>query len=87
MTVNTLRIFGMSSETAAKYEVISLPAGHNLRLKSQDQTLMVIGGCAWVSVGGEDVVLLHGDSLTLNKGRGDAYVSALGGKSVMFEVR
>ncbi len=82
----TLQIVGISSETAAKVEVMALPAGRHLSLKANGQTLIVLSGSAWVTFKGEDFILRRGESLTLAGHAVDACISAVGNKPVMLEV-
>lgn len=89
MTLYTpaLQLVGISSETAAKVEVIALPVGRHLSLKAYGQTLVVLNGSAWVSFDGADFILRRGESVTLHTSPLTACVSAVGDKPVMMEVR
>ncbi|MBZ0317238.1 MAG: hypothetical protein K8L91_12520 [Anaerolineae bacterium] len=85
--IPALQLVGISSETAAKVEVIALPVGRHLSLKAHGQTLVVLNGSAWVSFDGADFILRRGESVTLNTSPLSACVSAVGDKPVMLEVR
>jgi hypothetical protein len=57
-------------------------------MPTNGQTLMVVSGCAWVSLNGEDVIVRRGETLALtgHRRKHTAVLSALGSERLVCEV-
>lgn len=51
--------------------------GETSRIARAGQTLRVVSGCAWITFGGEDRIVLPGEDVLLEPGDDAAVVSAL----------
>ena len=69
-----------SGEQVAMRETHNLHAGEVRRHPAGSQTIVVISGVVWVSAGGYDYVVQHGESLKLPCDRYQALVSSAKGK-------
>ncbi|MCC7207855.1 MAG: hypothetical protein IT323_11145 [Anaerolineae bacterium] len=55
------------------------------RAPDEVRTLRVLAGCAWVSLGSIDHILMPGEQLAIPRGAGSAVVSALGDNTLIVE--
>jgi hypothetical protein len=66
---------------------LALVRGQALKAPRAASTLSVLSGTAWVSFGGEDLLLCRGESLRLEPRRRDpVIVSAVGEEGLFFEL-
>lgn len=86
MQTTTVTLFGIRTETLEQVEIFELAPQRNLIVKPSGQVVAVIGGTAWVTLNGEDIVVCGGETIELTPGKQDVFLSALGGKSVIFEI-
>lgn len=70
--------------TADPAQLIALRDGV-YRAPDEVRTLRVLSGCAWVSLGSIDHILMPGEQLTIPYGAGSAVVSALGDNTLILE--
>lgn len=64
----------------------TLEQGEVFRMPTGYQELYVLSGTAWISVNGQDIILLSGDKVSLETNKGSALISALGESSLSLEV-
>jgi hypothetical protein len=84
--MQTVTLLGIRTETLEQVEIFELAPRHSVLVKPIGQTVAVIGGMAWVTLNGEDIVVCGGESIELTPSKHEVALSALGGKSVVFEI-
>lgn len=62
-------------------------AGKETRCLDRDaRILRIIDGCAWVTIDGADLILKAGERLKLMPGAGEAVISPLGQRILIYEI-
>ncbi len=88
--------FARSEETGIEYSGsvweeapalrLALIYGEELRIPCSSKKLRVLSGTAWVSMGGDDYILVEGECLAITMTKGGAIISALLGEAIFFEL-
>ena len=75
-----------SATAAAPLRIMLLP-GEVLRFPRSRATIRVLSGTAWLTSGGEDVILCNGQGLSVATSKQPPVISGIGAQAVLFEVR
>jgi hypothetical protein len=65
----------------------TLKKGEVFRVPSECKELQVLSGVAWITLGGQDIILSSGQTASLESNKGFAILSVLGKAPLTLEVR
>ncbi len=64
---------------------VTLQEGNVLRVPLECREVHILSGVAWITVNGEDIILLSGETASLAPTKGSAVLSVLGNKPLTLE--
>jgi hypothetical protein len=83
---NQMKSGSLKAYAAAYPKTVYLSAGEVRRLQRTPHTIRLIAGRAWISVNGQDIVLVSGDEVCLAASRYPAVISSLNKRPAVYEI-